>query len=99
MVSVLQRVPGPVQRVLGASRHVAWYVRWQTAGSGARERGVVAHGSVLAPPAAAAQRGWHIDLEFAQALGEPGEPAGTRLSRNGGQAAPTRPHTPAGGHP
>ena len=96
MVSVLQRVPGPVQRVLGASRHVAWYVRWQTGGSGARERGVVARGNVLAPPAAAAQRGWHIDLEFAQA---PGEPARTRLSRNGGQAAPTRPHTPAGGHP
>ena len=40
MVSVRQSVPARLHRVLGASRHVAWYVGWQTGGSGARERGV-----------------------------------------------------------
>ena len=84
--------PGTVQRVPGARRHVAWYVRWQTGGSGARQAPVVARDSVLAAPAATAQRGRHISIpEPAQALGEPGEPPGTRLSQTAasGAHAPT----------
>jgi hypothetical protein len=46
---------------------------------------------VFAAPAATAQRGRHIDPEPAQALGEPGEPPGTRLPKTAasGAHAPT----------
>ena len=83
MVSVLRSVPGTLDRVLGAPRHVGWYVGWQTGGSGARERGV-------APSAPA--RG---EARAARRLVVGGSGALTAAELIGASAAAERSMTPA----
>ena len=38
MPSLLESVRGTVHGVLGASRHLAWYVSWQTGAAAMRDR-------------------------------------------------------------
>jgi hypothetical protein len=38
MTSLLESVRGTVHGVLGASRHLAWYVSWQTGAATMRDR-------------------------------------------------------------
>ena len=86
MVSVLRRIPGTGQRVLGAARHVAWYVRWQAGVSRPRKGGVVARDRALAPPPAAAGTSiWDSRRRSASPASSPApdrpQPAGKRRPR------------------